>query len=194
MSSELQQDANPYEAPSALGVLSAAQPPSVFFQKPAVVQTAWFLAVSMNLPIPLWLGFDVTSDGAARIGMPIGILTVYGTGVWICSHRPEVMWRLIVGSIFTALTQIWPIFHMLVGIVAMGVSKFIFDPNREREQIEAIPEVVLTTLLTGIGLILPSLVMGLIFLMVFRIRLFDRNPMQPGAGAEGFMSPVETTA
>ena len=85
------------------------------------------------------------------------------------------MWRLIVGSAFTALSQIWPMLHMLVGIVAMGISKFIFDANREREQIEAVPEVVLTTLLTGIGLILPSIVMGLIFLMLFRIRVFDEQ-------------------
>jgi hypothetical protein len=82
--------------------------------------------------------------------------------------------------------------HMLVGIVAMGISKFIFDPDRERDQIEAIPEVVLTTLLTGIGLILPSIVMGLIFLMLFRIRTFDQKPITPGAGAEAFQPPAET--
>ena len=171
----VEQDINPYEAPSAHSPLPVAQSPSTFFQKPVVVQSAWFLAVLMNLPMPLLLGFDATAEGAARLGMPIGIVTVYGIGVWICLHRAEVMWRLIVGSIFTALTQIWPVLHMLVGIVAMGISKFIFDANREREQIEAVPEVVLTTLLTGIGLILPSIVMGLIFLMLFRIRVFDEQ-------------------
>ena len=171
----VEQDINPYEAPSADSPLPVALSPSTFFQKPVVVQSAWFLAVALNLPMPLILGFDATADGAARLGMPIGIVTVYGTGVWICLHRAEVMWRLIVGSLFTALTQIWPVLHMLVGIVAMGISKFIFDANREREQIEAVPEVVLTTLLTGIGLILPSLVMGLIILMLFGIRVFDEK-------------------
>ena len=188
----MEQDINPYEAPSAHSPLPAAQTPSTFFQKPVVVQSAWFLAVLINLPMPLLLGFDATADGAARLGMPIGIVTVYGIGVWICLHRAEVMWRLIVGSIFTALTQIWPVLHMLVGIVAMGISKFIFDANREREQIEAIPEVIFTTLLTGIGLILPSLVMGLIFLMLFGIRVFDQNPILRGAGTEGSRSTAET--
>ena len=188
-----EQDINPYEAPAAHSPLPAAPSPSTFFQKRAVVQSAWLLAVVINLPMPLWLGFDATSDGAARLGMPIGIVTVYGTGVWICSHRPEVMWRLIVGSIFTALSQIWPVLHMLVGLVAMGISKFIFDANREREQIEAIPEVILTTLLTGAGLILPSIVMGLIFLMVFRIRVFDQKPIASGASAGAFQPPAETT-
>jgi hypothetical protein len=51
---------------------------------------------------------------------------------------------------------------------------------------------VLTTLLTGIGLILPSIVMGLIFLMLFRIRTFDQKPITPGAGAEAFQPPAET--
>ena len=188
----MEQDINPYEAPSAHSPLPAAQTPSTFFQKPVVVQSAWFLAVLINLPMPLLLGFDATADGAARLGMPIGIVTVYGIGVWICLHRAEVMWRLIVGSIFTALTQIWPVLHMLVGIVAMGISKFIFDANREREQIEAIPEVIFTTLLTGIGLILPSLVMGLIFLMLFGIRVFDQNPILRGAGTEDSRSTAET--
>ena len=83
--------------------------------------------------------------------------------------------------------------HMLVGIIAMGISRFIFDPNRDREQMDAIPEVVLTTLLTGIGLILPSFIMGLIFLMVLRIRVFDQNPIQPGIASEGFSPTVEPT-
>ena len=186
-----EKDLNPYEAPSAHSPLPVAQSPSTFFQKPVVVQSAWLLAVAINLPMPLMLGFDATSDGAARLGMPIGIVTVYGIGVWICLHRAEVMWRLIVGSIFTALTQIWPVLHMLVGIVAMGISKLIFDPGREREQIEAIPEVVFTTLLTGIGLILPSLAMGLIFLMFFGIRVFDQKPPVQSKVAEGFQSPAE---
>ena len=186
-----EQDLNPYQAPSAHSPLPVAQSPSTFFQKPVVVQSAWLLAVAINLPMPLMLGFDATSDGAARLGMPIGIVTVYGIGVWICLHRAEVMWRLIVGSIFTALTQIWPVLHMLVGIVAMGISKLIFDPGREREQIEALPEVVFTTLLTGIGLILPSLVMGLIFLMFFGIRVFDQKPPVQSKVAEGFQPPAE---
>lgn len=189
----VEQDINPYEAPSAHSPLPAAQSPSTFFQKPRVVQSAWFLAVAINLPLPLWLGFNATADGAARLGMPIGIVTVYGTGVWICSHRPEVMWRLIVGSMFTAVTQFLPILHMLVGIAAMGISKFIFDAKREREQIESIPEAVLSTLLTGVGLILPSLVMGLIFVMLFRIRVFDQQPPLPGKVADGFLPPAETT-
>ncbi len=190
----MEQDINPYEAPSAHSPRPVAQSPSTFFQKPLVVQSAWFLAVAINLPAPLMFGFSFTTAGAPRLGMLIGIAAVYGTGVWICLHRAEVMWRLIVGSLFTALSQIWPMLHMLVGIVSMGISKFIFDADRERDQIEAIPEVVLTTLLTGIGLILPSIVMGLVFLMLFRIRVFGQDPISPQTGAESFVPTAETTA
>lgn len=188
----LEQDINPYEAPSAHSPLPVAQSPSTFFQKPAVVQSAWFLAVAINLPIPLMFGFSMTAEGAA-LGMLIGIAMVYLAGAWICLHRPEVMWRLIVGSAFTAIGQIWPILHMLVGMIAMGISKFLFNAGRETDQINAIPEVVLTTLLTGIGLIMPSLVMGLMFLMVFRIRVFDQKSPLSGAVAEGFLPSAETT-
>lgn len=171
----MEQDINPYAAPSVHSPLPVAHSPSRFFQKRWIVQSAWLLAVAINLPIPLMLGYSCTAAGASRLGMFIGIAAVYGTGVWICLHQAEVMWRLIVGSIFTALSQIWPVFHMLIGAAAMAVSKFIFDSNREHNQIEAIPEVVLSTLLTGIGLIIPSIVMGLTFLMVFSIRVFDEQ-------------------
>jgi hypothetical protein len=191
---DVEQDINPYEAPSAHSPLPVAQSPSTFFQKPWVVQSAWILAVVINLPVPLMFGFSFTAAGAARLGMLIGVAVVYGIGVWICLHQASVMWRLIVGSMFTALSQFWPMLHMMVGAIAMGVSKFLFDPERGREQIEAIPEVVLTTLLTGIGLIIPSLVMGLIVLMLFSIRVFDEQPALPGTVAEGFRPPVETTS
>jgi hypothetical protein len=189
-----EQDTNPYEAPSANSPLPVAQSPSTFFQQPWVVQSAWILAVAINLPVPIMFGFSFTAAGAARLGMLIGVAVVYGIGVWICLHQASVMWRLIVGSMLTALSQIWPMLHMMVGAIAMGVSKFIFDPERGREQIEAIPEVVLTTLLTGIGLIVPSLVMGLIVLMLFSIRVFDEQPALPGTVAEGFRPPAAETS
>ena len=50
-----------------------------------------------------------------------------------------------------------------------------FEADRERHQIEIIPEVVLSTFLTGTGLIIPAVVMGLIFLMLFGIRAFGQK-------------------
>lgn len=190
----VEQDINPYEAPSADIPLPVAQSPSTFFQKPVVVQSAWVLAVLINVPVPLMSGFSFTAAGAARLGMLIGIAAVYGAGVWICLHRADVMWRLMIGSMFTALSQFWPILHMLVGAAAMAASRFIFDPDRRTEKIEAIAEVVLTTLLTGIGLIIPSLLTGLIFLMLFGIRIFDMKQPLPGKVPDRFLPNAETTA
>jgi hypothetical protein len=35
--------------------------------------------------------------------------------------------------------------------------------------------------------------MGLIFVMLFRIRVFDQQPPSPGKVADGFLPPAETT-
>ena len=45
----VEQDINPYEAPSAHSPLPAAQSPSIFFQKPRVVQSAWFVRIDLRL-------------------------------------------------------------------------------------------------------------------------------------------------
>lgn len=146
---------------------------STFAGKPLILQTAWALAVVINLPIPLMLGHSVTNAGLPRIGMPVGIALVYFFGVWCCTQRPGLMWRLIFGSGFTAVTQFWPIAHMLIGAAAVGVSKFVFDPETGGQNMDRISAVLSATLLTGSGLIFPSLIVGVSVFAVFRITSFD---------------------
>lgn len=86
------------------------------------------------------------------------------------------MWRLIVGSVFTAISQIWPVAQILTGLVAMGISKIVFDFRRVGDQMSRISEVVSTTILTGLGLIAVSLFIGAILTVVFRIKVFDIRP------------------
>lgn len=172
---DVNQDINPYAAPSATEPLPTPAEAKSFFRKQTVVQIAWFLAVVINLPVPLMFGFSFTAMGAARVGMMIGIAFIYGIGVSVCQQRADAMWRLIVGSVLTALSQFWPILHMLVGMIAMAISKFLCDADRETDQINSLLEVILTTVLTGVGLIIPSLVMGLIIILLFRIRAFDED-------------------
>ncbi len=162
-------DANPYAAPMVHDFSSSGETTTTFFTKPIVLQSAWLLAVLINLPIPVMFGSGVVV-GPARFGMLLGIIAVYAVGVWCCTMQSGTMWRLIVGSLLTALSQLWPVLHMFVGLIAMGISRAIFfvvDENFTR-----IPEVISATILTGIGLILPSFAFGLVGIAVFRIRAF----------------------
>ena len=162
-------DDNPYAAPMVHDFATSGEVTATFVTKPAVLQSAWLLAVLINLPIPIMFGAGVVV-GPARFGMLLGTVVVYAVGVWLCLVQSGIMWRLILGSLLTALSQFWPVLHMLVGLIAMGISRAIFfiaDQNFTR-----IPEVISATILTGIGLILPSFVFGLIGIAVFRIQVF----------------------
>lgn len=169
-------DENPYAAPAVLDNIAEAPAQPGLINKPIVLQAVWILAVLLNLPVPVMLGESAVSDPRAMVGMPLGIAAVYLTGVWICLKRAGLMWRLIVGSSITALCQFSPIPHMLVGMIAMGVSQVIFDPYRTTRDISSLPEAALVTILTGLGLIIPSVLMGTALFAVFRIKVFDAQP------------------
>lgn len=188
MSEEL--ESNPYSAPSMQDIAISTEVASAFFLKTRVVQSAWALAVLINLPIPVMFGSDV-ARGELRIGMVIGVLAVYGVGAWCCTMRPSVMWRLIVGSGLTALSQFFPVLHLVVGTIAMGISRFVFSElNPAGETLTRLSQVIASTILTGVGLILPSIIFGLVGIAIFRIRAFDppqpsslkTNPLPPDAG------------
>jgi hypothetical protein len=181
-------DNNPYAAPAVLDNIPEPPAPPGFINKAFVLQAAWMLAVLLNLPVPVMLGESAVSDPRAMVGMPLGIAAVYLPGIWLCLKRAGLMWRLIVGSSITALFQFYPIPHMLIGMIAMGISQVIFDPHGTTRDISSLPEATLVTILTGIGLIIPSLLMGTALFAAFRIKVFDvssdKHPIQARSASE----------
>lgn len=169
-------DDNPYAAPAVSDNIEVGSEPSGFINSPTVLQAAWLLAVLLNLPVPVMLGKSAVSDPRAMVGLPLGIAAVYIAGFWVCLQRTGLMWRLIVGSSITALCQFVPVAHMMIGMMAMGISQAIFDPYRTTRDISSLPEAALATVLTGLGLIVPSLLMGAGLFAVFRIKVFDAQP------------------
>jgi len=126
----------------------------------------------VNLPIPLIFGFDVT-DESRWIGMLFGIAAVYLCGFWGCNVMPRIMYRLNIGSSLVAVSQFFPILHIIVGSMAVDVSKPLFgEAQRTSGDMTGIAEITSATILTGIGLIIPSLAMGTVIVAVFRL---DRN-------------------
>jgi hypothetical protein len=176
-------DENPYAAPAVAESLQSAPETSGFVRSRMNLHVAWLLAVLFNLPVPVMLGESAVSDPRAIVGLPLGIMAVYFAGVFCCLQRAGLMWRLIVGSGITALGQFIPFAHMMIGIMAMGISEAIFDPDRNSRDISSLPEAASATVLTGLGLIILSLMMGAALFAVFRIRAFDTQPYKLEAPA-----------
>lgn len=133
-------------------------------------RAAWGAVVLLNLPIPLMFGMSFCK-GESVIGMPIGILIVLLAGLWCCRRTPKAMSMLNSGAIITALSQFWPIAHIMIGSIAVGISRLAFDRDANTENLTGVISATSATLLTGIGLILLSFIFGAIlmaFASIFR--------------------------
>lgn len=80
------------------------------------------------------------------------------------------MRRLTVGAMITSVSQFWPMAQMLIGLLAISISAAIFSVDNNGRgvgDLNSFPAVVLATILTGIGLIIPSLIVGMIAVAIF---------------------------
>jgi len=160
---------NPYAVESAVvepGV-STSEPKSGSW-----LRIAWIAVVLINLPVPLLFGNECCKE-AATFGMPIGILIVVVTGLWCCRQIPKMMAMLNSGAVITALSQFWPMFHIVIGSMAVGISQWLFEDSGNSTNLSKVPSATSATLITGAGLILVSFVFGAIlmaFTSIFRRR------------------------
>jgi hypothetical protein len=160
-------ETNPFVAPSTgpqTSFVSRAE------EQARWLRWAWPTAVVIHLPVPLWFGWLVSEGGIPKLGMFVGITFVFWIGKRLCPGSPWLMKRLSVGALITSVSQFWPMAQMLIGMFAISVSGMLFSVDnygRGPGQLNSLPGVVLATILTGIGLIIPSLVVGMIVIAIF---------------------------
>ena len=163
----VEQDQNPFAAPAvqdnATNSMRASDSLKPHF--------AWLCMLVINLPIPLIFGFVASEAG--RIGMLLGIAAVYLCGFLCCNVMPRIMYRLNIGSSLVAVSQFLPMLQTIVGVEAVGISRAVFGGAQSTSgDMTGIAEITCATILTGIGLIIPSVVIGIIIVAVLGL---DRN-------------------
>lgn len=101
--------------------------------------------------------------------MLLGVVAVYWFGRRLCVRWPNMMRRLAVGSMITSVSQFWPVGQMWIGYFALTISEMIdISPLTTPGNIGGVPMIFLATVLTGLGLIIPSLIIGIIAAQVFK--------------------------
>ena len=157
---------NPFAPPQVESVVAQ---PTVFDTRR--LRTWWMIVVAINLPIPVMFGLTVSS-GFGRFGMLLGIAIVATIGCFSCSRVPPLMMRLNIGALLTALSQLLPMLHMFVGMFALEIVRRLNSVvgGTDQDDLSGLFEITLATLLTGLGLILPSILAGLV------LGLFARLP------------------
>ncbi|MCA9065105.1 MAG: hypothetical protein KDA96_18680 [Planctomycetaceae bacterium] len=147
------------------------------------LMVAWNLAVLINVPLPFIWGLSNT-DGMGALAMMAGILVVASTGSCLCLYYPHIMKRISIGSI---LQPFFPVMQMMAGMLAIAMTRGIFSlaTGTTASNLSVVPAVV-ATVLTGLFLILPSLLVGALVCLLFGI---DRDP-----AVAQLMSESETEA
>lgn len=87
-------------------------------------QWAWAFVFLVNLPIPLIFGSEAT-EGVGRFTMLAGVAVVWLIGHFIVSRVSAIRAQLLVGGLCVAISQGFPIAHVLAGLMAfdaVGVS------------------------------------------------------------------------
>ncbi|MCA9000995.1 MAG: hypothetical protein KDB61_03660 [Planctomycetes bacterium] len=149
------ESANPYQSPRAIQrkVHGARGRPS-----------RWLIAFLINLPLPVVLGIG-SSEGAAIFGMVLGIVALGVAGWTFCvvALRFSNCFALATGIL--AISQFFPVLQFIAGLIAIELV-FIGRPGPFMEEgptteLVTFTDGLFTTLITGILLAIPAVLLGL---------------------------------
>jgi len=161
---------NPYEAPSLTNdVVSGSTKQSVSW----FLLVAWPILLALNLVMPLLFGLPmIRSNG--KIGVVFAVATFVITGWFTCIYRPQLSKRLLAGSAVVALSQFFPILHMIAGTIAFSIAARIGQAEEGGDlgldQIKTEFGGFLVALLTGGILTVCALAIGYGMFAIFNAR------------------------
>lgn len=158
---------NPYQSP--LSENNAPLHPSASSDLTQLL-VAWPFLLAINLGVPLMFGWPMVEQHG-KLGLVVAI-ALFAVGGWLlCFYSPAVARRLLVGSIVIAATQLFPILHMIVGIIAIGIVERtghgeIADDFAGGDQITSAFGGFLATTITGCALAVCALGAGYVILAI----------------------------
>ncbi len=144
---------DPYFAGQILD--KSGKPPGPGGPPPVV---AWIGVYAVNLILPVYLGLMRTREGG-RVGMMVGIITVFALGCRACFVYREAMLTVAYGGWIVAASQFVPFLHIWAGLIGVDVAVAM---TRETGDLSTAIGGFLATLLTGGILIAFAAVFGLV--------------------------------
>ena len=92
-------------------------------------QWAWLALCLANLALPLFLGWDVTSNGG-RVGMLSAVGFTLVLGIVLVERWSRLRVALAIGSVVTAVSQAFPLLQIVAGSVSLdAVNRLGHDPG-----------------------------------------------------------------
>lgn len=138
----------------------------------------WSLVYVANLPFPAFMGF-LLSHGPGLIGMAMGVALLYEAGRRACLGHPRAARTVSYGGVAVAVAQLFPIFHVLAGMVGVGVACHLFGRDFPGGSTLGPMGALIATVVTGTLLIAWASVIGLLIRAVISMVSWPRRGSGP---------------
>lgn len=173
---------NPYEVTAAIEPASEEQTPDIV--SPRRLVTTWIVVFLVNLPIPVMFGGYVVDSPGGYMGMAVGCVLWCSLGIFLCygRHARHVQ-ATIRGGWLVALTQFYPMLHMLIGMLAAVLVSAVFEAGSSGRgpvnftSNSATWDLLISTsmtLVTGAILITEALIIGTVITLLIRVARENR--------------------
>ncbi|NND97948.1 MAG: hypothetical protein HKN47_11530 [Pirellulaceae bacterium] len=130
--------------------------------------------------VPLMIAVPITSQ-SGRIGMTVAISLFLLVG-WYIGHRyPRNGERLIVGGLFVAISQVFPLLHIVSGIVGYTVAHAFGGATIPDDNVMTFITTselggFACTLSTGAALVAGAFAIGWLYVAISRLFRSNSNP------------------
>ncbi len=129
---------------------------------------AWVAVFLANLIVPLSLGWEVTGNGG-RVGMGAATALMLLLTLLVVPRWSELRMTLLVGGIFTAITQAVPFVQLVVGLLSLQAVHLLgFEQGDGHSLTE--PGGFLATLLTACMMLAAAFMCGEVMMSVWPSR------------------------
>ncbi|MEX1222975.1 MAG: hypothetical protein WEA31_00360 [Pirellulales bacterium] len=176
---------NPYASPESSDA-SAAQDGRIARRIDTFAVFAWPIVFGVNLIVPALFGAEVTDEQGA-LGMMAACIMWLVLGWSLCLLHAPFARRLIVGSVLTALSQVFPIIHLIAGMFAIDIATALGLHLGQDHPVGNVTSEFggfFVTLLVGGILIACAVVAGLVAGVVLPSRWMDGNAAVDYAGSD----------
>jgi hypothetical protein len=129
-------------------------------------RAVWVALLVLNLPLPLWLGWDVVNE-FGRCGLIAAIVFVWLLGHLTVHRLGDWLESLLFGGVCTALLQFFPVVHLVAGLIGLDLALRL-DPAASSSRASAIGG-FLATVFTAAQLLVVAFVIGETFRAVARL-------------------------
>jgi MFS family permease len=111
---------NPYEPPKS-STMPPPDPDPSSRRARAWTYGAWIFVCAINMAVPLLFSATLTEEHG-RLGMLLAVVSFFFCGCFLCAFQRGLALAVIIGGVIVALTQLFPILHIVAGWIGMAVG------------------------------------------------------------------------